>query len=37
MRCSLEKRINIKIERQRWQAEIDEFSKEFRQLSVYNE
>jgi uncharacterized protein YbbC (DUF1343 family) len=37
MRNALQERINIKTERQRWQAEIDEFKKEFQQLSVYNE
>jgi uncharacterized protein YbbC (DUF1343 family) len=37
MRNSLNGRINIRIERQRWQTEIDEFLEEFHQLSVYNE
>jgi uncharacterized protein YbbC (DUF1343 family) len=37
MRNSLNERINIKTERQRWQVEIDEFIKEFHQLSVYKE
>jgi len=37
MRNSLKGRINIRIERQRWQTEIAEFLEEFHPLSVYDE
>jgi uncharacterized protein YbbC (DUF1343 family) len=37
MRHSLENRINIKAERERWQKETEGFSEEFRQISVYDE
>jgi uncharacterized protein YbbC (DUF1343 family) len=35
MRTSLTNRAPVRYERQRWQYEIEEFKKEFRQLSVY--
>jgi uncharacterized protein YbbC (DUF1343 family) len=37
MRTSLTNRVPVRYERQRWQNEIEEFEKEFRQLSVYPE
>ncbi len=37
MRETLISRNNIKIEKERWSHEIDEFKKEFRQIAVYQE
>jgi uncharacterized protein YbbC (DUF1343 family) len=37
MRSSLLKRIPVSVEKERWQNEIEEFKKEFRQVSAYSE
>ena len=37
MRHSLENRVNVKAERERWQKETEGFREEFRQISVYDE
>ena len=37
MRTALINRVSVRVERQRWQSEIDEFRKEFRQISAYPE
>jgi len=37
MRTALINRVSARAERQRWQSEIDEFRKEFRQISAYPE
>jgi hypothetical protein len=37
MRQTLLKRQSLKEEKERWESEIDEFLREFRQISVYPE